>query len=500
MQASDAIADIRIPTTRLFIDGRWEDSDGPDRIDVFNPATGEAIASIASATDGDVDRAVNAADRAFRSRAWRRMRPLDRGRLLERLALLVEQHADELARLETLDNGKPLAAARAVDVRFTIDVLRYYAGCAARVTGEYITLSPFFDDGGVYRAYTSRQPVGVVAGVTPWNFPLGQAAQKLGPAIAFGCTIVLKPSEETSLTTLRLAELVDEAGFPPGAVNVVTGYGATTGNALVSHHLVRKIAFTGSTRTGQHLLAGAAQTMKRVTLELGGKSPTIILEDADLGRAIPGAAGAIFANSGQICTAGSRLFVAAKIYDQVIDGIVAAAKAMKLGSGFDADTALGPLISAKQRARVASLVEQRGEVPGEVLCGGALPDGPGFFYPPTVLSGVGYDAPVVREEVFGPVLVAQPFSHPDELPSLANDTPYGLGASIWTQDIDRAHLLAQEIDAGTVWLNTHNMLDSAVPFGGAKMSGVGREFGSEAILAYTETKAVCMRLHPSDKS
>jgi len=337
----------------------------------------------------------------------------------------------------------------------------------------------------------------VVAGITPWNFPMGQAAQKIAPALAFGCTIVLKPSEETSLTTLRLGELVLEAGVPPGVVNIVTGYGQTTGAALVRHDLVRKIAFTGSTRTGQTILGEAARQMKRVTLELGGKSPAIILADADLEQAIPGAAMAIFANSGQICTAGSRLFVERSIYDKVVEGVAAFGAQLKIGPGHLPDTQLGPLISSRQLQRVSGLVDGGRAQGATALSGGRRPDGAGYFYEPTVLVGAKADFEVVREEVFGPVVVAMPLEDVGQVKAVANDTVYGLGASIWTRDLNKAHLLAEQIDAGTVWLNTHNMLDTAMPFGGVKLSGLGREFGTEAAAAYTETKAVCMRLsHP----
>jgi len=333
-----------------------------------------------------------------------------------------------------------------------------------------------------------------VAGITPWNFPLGQAIQKIAPAIAFGCTVVLKPSEEASLTTLSLGELILEADFPDGAVNIVTGYGPETGQALIEHPLVRKIAFTGSTATGQKILASAASQMKRVTLELGGKSPTIVLADADLDKAIPGAANAIFPNSGQVCTAGSRLFIESAIFDEVVKGVVDIAKSLRIGGGFETDVDIGPLISARQLDRVSALVASGVSDGAEPLCGAGREDRKGYFYRPTVIAGAGAHMRISREEIFGPVVLASPLRDLNEIQSLANDTPYGLGASLWTRDLNKAHLLAEQIDAGTVWINTHNILDTAMPFGGMKLSGLGREFGSEAIHAYTEPRAVCMRL------
>jgi phenylacetaldehyde dehydrogenase len=489
---------VRIPTGRLLIDGKWRDAAEGRTIAVYDPATEDKIADIAAATAADVDLAVQAAHRTFESAPWQKMRPLDRGRLLEKLALLIERDAEELARLETLDNGKPYFVSRNIDLKFTVDALRYYGGWASKISGEYITLSPFFDDGGTYRAYTERRPVGVVGGITPWNFPLGQAIQKIAPAIAFGCTIVLKPSEEASLTTLRLGELILEAGIPDGAINILTGYGHEAGQAIVDHPLVRKIAFTGSTATGQRILQSSARQMKRVTLELGGKSPTIVLADADLDKAIPGAANAIFPNSGQVCTAGSRLFIDASIFDEVTKGVAQIARELRLGSGFDPSTQLGPLISSRQMERVSSLVASGVEEGAEPLCGAARVDQKGFFYQPTVLTGGRADMRITREEVFGPVVLAMPIENPRQIKALANDTEYGLGASIWTRDINKAHLLAGQIDSGTVWINTHNILDTAMPFGGTKLSGLGREFGTEVVHAYTEPRAVCMRLESPD--
>ncbi|PRD43760.1 aldehyde dehydrogenase [Phyllobacterium phragmitis] len=489
---------VRIPASKMLIDGQWCDAADGRTIPVFDPATEEKIADIAAAGAADVDRAVQAAHRTFESALWQKMRPLDRGRLLEKLTLLIERNAEELARLETLDNGKPYTVSRNIDMKFTVDALRYYGGWSSKMAGEYIQLSPLFDDGGTYRAYTERKPVGVVGGITPWNFPLGQAIQKIAPAIAFGCTIVLKPSEEASLTTLRLGELILEAGIPEGAINIVTGYGHEAGQALVDHPLVRKIAFTGSTATGQRILESSSRQMKRVTLELGGKSPTIVLADADLDKAIPGAANAIFHNSGQVCTAGSRLLIEASVFNEVTKGVARIARELKLGNGFDPLVQLGPLISARQMDRVASLVASGVEEGAEPLCGGERDGSKGYFYRPTVLAGGRPDMRIAREEVFGPVVLAMPINDVRQIKSLANDTEFGLGASIWTRNIDQAHLLASQIDCGTVWINTHNVLDVAMPFGGTKLSGLGREFGTEAIHAYSEPRTVCMRLEATD--
>lgn len=486
---------ITLPSGRVLLNGELIEPRGAVRmIDAIDPATGATIMAFPACGVDDVDRAVRAANACFESREWQAMRPLDRGRLLENLALLVEQHRDELAALESLDSGKLLFVTRNIDLQFTIDGLRYFAGWASKINGEYVTHNPLMPEDAVYRAYTQRRPIGVVGGITPWNFPIGQAIQKIAPAIAFGCTVVLKPSEESSLTTLRLGELIAQAGFPAGAVNIVTGYGAQAGAALVDHPLVRKIAFTGSTATGQRILGASAASMKRVTLELGGKSPTIILADADLERAIPGAAAAIFSNSGQICTAGSRLLIEAPIYDKVLDGVAQIATDLRLGSPFDDATQIGPLISARQQDRVRSLVDTGIGEGARPVAGGSVGDGPGWFYRPTLLADVTADMTVMREEIFGPVVCATRVEDRTQIVPMANDSQFGLAASIWTRNLDHAHLLAERLHAGTVWLNTHNVLDLVMPFGGSKLSGLGREFGTEAVHAFTEPKSVCMRL------
>lgn len=490
---------IALPSGRLLLDGQLvAPGAASGSIDALDPATGRTIMAFPACTAEDVDRAVRAAQACFESRAWQQMRPLDRGRLLENLALLVEAHRDELAALESLDSGKLLFVTRAIDLQFTIDGLRYFAGWASKITGEYVTHNPLMPEDAAYRAYTQRRPLGVIGGITPWNFPIGQAIQKIAPAIAFGCTVVLKPSEESSLSTLRLGELIAEAGFPAGAVNIVTGYGAEAGAALVEHPLVRKIAFTGSTATGQRILAASAATMKRCTLELGGKSPTIILADADLDRAIPGAAAAIFSNSGQICTAGSRLLVEDAVYDRVLEGVARIGGDLRMGSPFVAETQIGPVISLRQRNRIAGLVEAGLAEGAQLVAGGAVGPGDGWFYAPTLLADVTPTMTVMREEIFGPVVCATRITDRAQIVPLANDTPFGLAASIWTRNLDHAHILADRIEAGTVWLNTHNVLDLAMPFGGSKLSGLGREFGTEAVHAFTEPKAVCMRLEGLD--
>ncbi|TDV28661.1 aldehyde dehydrogenase (acceptor) [Paraburkholderia caballeronis] len=479
--------------TQMFIDGRCAGSGDGRTFAVFDPATGDEIAQVPDATDADVDAAVFAARRAFEADTWRRMPPAARERLLLKLAELVEQHGDELAALETLNQGKLLGFSKMLEVGGSTQWLRYMAGWATKIEGSTVDLSLAFPPGVRYNASTRRVPVGVVAAIVPWNFPLLMAVWKIAPALACGCTVVLKPAEETPLTALRLAELAHEAGFPPGVFNVVTGRGETAGATLVRHPQIDKVTFTGSTEVGRIIGRQCASDLKRASLELGGKSPVIVLDDCDPRRAIDGAAGAIFFNHGQVCTAGSRLYVPRSRYDEIVGGIAQIARSTVLGSGFDAATQMGPLVSARHRDKVASMIAQGRDEGGEIVAGGRASDRPGFFVEPTVIGNFdNRPLTVVAEEVFGPVLVAMPYDDVDEAIAAANASAYGLGASVWTSQLDRALRVIDGVEAGTVWVNTHNMVDPALPFGGFKASGIGREHGRAIIDAYTETKSVCI--------
>jgi len=475
---------------RLLIDGEWRAPAGGGEIASEDPASEQAIGRIAAGTAADMDDAVRAADRAFRSSAWRDMAPGERMRLLWRLADLIERDSAPLALLESLDNGMPLALAR-FSVSGAVSGLRYNAGWCGRISGETPTLSA-----PDHHAYTVHEPLGVVGAIIPWNLPLTMAANKIGPAIAAGCTLVLKPAELTSLTALWLGELVVEAGFPRGVVNIVTGFGAEAGAALAAHPMVAKISFTGSTATGQAIAAAALPTLKRVTLELGGKSPVFIFPDADLDAAARGAANGIFLNSGQVCVAGSRLYVHAGVFDQVVEAVAAHAQALAIGPGTAAHTQLGPLVSAAQKRRFEAFLAEAAADGCTAMAGGGAPDGPGHFVRPTVLAGAQPHMSVFREEIFGPALTVMRFDDADDLDTLAaraNDTRYGLAANIWTRDISRAHRLARRIEAGTIRVNGAGM-DHALPFGGFKQSGWGRENGREGILAHMELKSIAIRL------
>ncbi|WP_157218099.1 aldehyde dehydrogenase family protein [Flavisphingomonas formosensis] len=477
---------------RMLIDGQWVESVSGESITVFDPATGLEIKRVPAGTAADIDRAVSAARRAFEG-SWSALRPVERERLLLKLADLVEANAEELAELETLDNGKILMMARYGDLRLAIDSLRYMAGWATKIEGTTISPSFAYVPDARFASQTLREPVGVVGQIIPWNFPLVMAVWKIAPALAAGCTVVLKPAEDTPLTALRLGELICEAGFPDGAVNIVTG-DAGPGAALVDHPGVDKIAFTGSTEVGQIIQRRAADTMKRLSLELGGKSPVVILKDADVGQAVQGAAQAIFFNHGQVCTAGSRLFVERPLYDAVIEGLAEVANGFVVGSGFDQASQMGPLISSRQRDRVQSYLESGQREGGRLVAGGTAIDGPGYFFRPAVFADARPDMTIYREEIFGPVLAATPFDDLDSAVAMANDSSYGLGASVWTRDLLLANRVVRALKAGSVWINCHNLLDPAVPFGGYKMSGYGKELGHSAIDLYTESKAVTMAL------
>jgi phenylacetaldehyde dehydrogenase len=489
---SDKAAKALAREPALLIDGAWVAPSAQGRIAVVDPSTGRKVSEFADADKADVDRAVAAARRAFDDGRWSDLPPAAREGLMHKLADLIEANADELAELEAIDNGKPKTMAGAIDVPGAVAMMRYMAGWATKIGGEAI--DPLSAPAGAFHAYTRREPVGVAAQIVPWNFPLLMAVLKIAPALAAGCTLVLKPAEQTSLTALRLGDLVLEAGFPAGVINIITGVGEVSGDLLVRHPDVDKVAFTGSTEVGKIINRNATDTLKRVTLELGGKSPVVIMPDVDVASVSAGAAGAIFFNSGQICVAGSRLFAHRDVYDRVLEGVAAEAGNWNLGPSLDPSTRLGPLVSDEQRTRVMGYIEQGRKAGAAVVAGGeALGDG-GYFVTPTVLADVRPDMSVVREEIFGPVLVAQRFDDLEEVVRAANDTAYGLGASVWTKDLSVMHRLAARIKAGTVWGNCHTVIDPALPFGGFKQSGLGREQARAGVEAYTELKSVIIAL------
>jgi phenylacetaldehyde dehydrogenase len=492
-QAAERAPQITGPK-QLLIDGEWVEAASGRTFETIDPATEELLAEVAHGDAEDVERAVRAARRAFEyGSEWRRMSPSDRGRLIHRVGDLILEHADELATLESLDNGKPRAIARVADVPLAADLFHYMAGWVTKLEGATIPISAVTAPGAQFHAYTRREPVGVVGQIIPWNFPLLMAAWKLGPVLAAGCTVVLKPAEQTPLSALRLGELLLEAGVPAGVVNIVTGFG-DAGAALAAHPRVDKVAFTGSTDVGKKILQAAAGNLKKVTLELGGKSPQIVLKDADLDVAIPGAANAIFFNHGQCCCAGSRLYAEREVFDDVVAGVAEHARNIKLGPGLDATTDMGPLVSGEQRDRVCSFLESGVAEGARAVAGGRSADMPGYFVEPTVLVDTTPDMRVVREEIFGPVVTAMPLGDRQHVLPTANEGNYGLAAGVWTRHLSAAHRIAAQLQAGTVWVNTYNVFDAALPFGGFKESGLGREMGREVLDNYLETKAVCIQL------
>jgi len=477
---------------RMFIGGEWVEAQSGARLETHNPASGALLGTIPAGAAADVDRAVSAARAAFESPAWRDMTGAKRARLLWKIADLIEANLDELCELETLDQGKPLWVGKYAEVPGAIEQFRYFAGAATKIEGTTIPSSiDYQPPGKKIFAYTVKEPLGVVGAIVPWNSPLVLTAMKIAPALAAGCTMVLKPAEDTSLTALRLAELIAEAGVPPGVFNVVTGLGETAGAALAAHPGVDKVTFTGSTEVGKLMLDAAKGNLKRLTLELGGKSPAIVMPDADLELAIPGVANAIFFNAGQVCVAGSRLYVHDSIFERVVEGVANYARGIRLGHGLDPQTQMGPVVNVKQAERIAGYVESGRAAGAEIRVGGGRGGPRGTFIEPTVLTRVRPDMKVVREEIFGPVVVATPFDDVEEIVTLANDTHYGLAASVWTESLSAAHRLAAQIRTGTVWINCHSMFDATLPIGGMKQSGWGRESGQQAVENYLETKTIC---------
>jgi len=495
MELNQEAQDFARKTGKLLVDGESVEAASGKTFETLNPATGESLGWVAHGEAEDIDRAVRSARRCFDDEGsdWRRMTASERGKVIHRIGDQIERHADELALLETLDNGKPLAVAKAADVALAADLFHYMSGWATKIEGDTIPISAVTAPGSEFFAYTRKEPVGVVGQIIPWNFPLLMAAWKLGPALAAGVTVVLKPAEQTPLSALRLGELMLEAGLPAGVVNIVTGFG-DAGAALAAHDGVDKVAFTGSTEVGRLIVQAAVGNLKKVTLELGGKSPQVLYKDADMDVAIPGAANGIFFNQGQCCNAGSRLYIQQDVYDEVVQGISDEAKKITVGPGIDPDTQMGPLTSEEQLDKVLGYMSSGFDAGARAASGGGRVGDRGYFVEPTVLTDTTPDMKVVREEIFGPVVVAIPFGSEEDVVHSGNDTSFGLASGIWTRDLNKAHRTAHRLRAGTVWINCYSVFDAAMPFGGYKQSGWGREMGHNALENYLETKSVVAQL------
>ena len=472
-----------------IINGKTRESLSGRRFKTEDPATGETLALVAEGGEEDIQLAIDAAGQCLESATWKKMSARERGSILYRWADLLEKNSQELALLESLDGGKPISSTRSSDVPGAIEVIRYFAGWADKISGTTLNLP------GPYHSYTRREPVGICGQIIPWNYPMNMAAWKIAPAIAAGCTIVLKPAEQTPLSALAMGTLALEAGLPPGALNIVNGFGDCAGASLVGHSKVQKIAFTGSTATAQAIQRQTAMSMKRVSFELGGKSPNIVMKDADIEQAVEGCFGAIFSNMGQNCCAGSRLFLQESIYEEFLEKLLLKTSNRVIGDTMNPETEHGPQISREQRDRIAEYVESGKREGAKLLCGGRVADSPGYYFEPTIFSEVSDEMRIAREEIFGPVLCVMRFTDPSEALRRANNSAYGLAAGVWTKSLSLAHKCAQELQTGTVWVNCYNNVDPGAPFGGYKMSGIGRELSEQAFQHYTEVKTVTMRVH-----